>query len=275
MKQHHSRINKSSFLAVLFFAIMTAIGYNAANAQDTINPLFATTGPNVMGNGELQWNTHLEWYHEKINSQWMQTNLHLLGGNTNLRWGVGSRAELTLGFMGYHANGYYNDTNRVDPKNLTCAPSIGAKLLLYEGKGWLPRISFKTDLAVAFSHTIYSQSTFRVQPTIGLAFRNNIGRRWVIDYDLNFTWNSMLPVMINPVSGSLYARWLATDKLMVSAGFSSGTWAEPFSGDFELRYQASPNLQLFLQGGYAGMSQNVLYQGTSQAHVLTGVSWKL
>lgn len=54
MKHIRIHISKSSFLAVVFFGIMTAIGCNAANAQDTINPLISTTGPNVLGAGRIQ-----------------------------------------------------------------------------------------------------------------------------------------------------------------------------------------------------------------------------
>jgi len=285
MKYAHHRNNKSTLIAILFFGIMTAIGCNAANAQDTINPLISTTGPNVLGAGRIQWNSNLEWFHADEQSTITSMRYNILGANTEVRFGVGSKAELTVGLGGNHAlhrSTYIHldgeEPIEADPNNISFAPSVGAKLLLYEGKGWLPQVAFNTNIALANTsgNTLQPHNYTAVQPTLGLSFRNTLGKRWMLDYSLGMTWNKRYPIPTYQVfSGSLYARWLATDRLLLGAGFSSGNWAEPFCGDFEVRYLANPNLQLTLQGGFSGGIQTESSIGTTRAHLLTGVSWTL
>ena len=285
MKHYHLHINKSSLLAVLFFGIMTAIGCNAANAQDSINPLISTTGPNVLGSGHIQWNSNIEWFHFDLQTENSSMRSNILGANTEVRFGVGSKAELTVGLGGNHALHHITyihmdgeEPIEADPNNMSFAPSVGAKLLLFEGKGWLPQVAFSTNIALASTsnQTLQPHNYTAVQPTIGLSFRNSLGKRWMLDYSLGMTWNKCYPINTSQVlSGSLYARWLATDRLMLGAGFSSGNWGEPFCGDFEVRYLANPNLQLTLQGSFSGGIETESSLGTTQAHLLTGVSWTI
>lgn len=288
MKHIRIHISKSSFLAILFFGIMTTIGCNAANAQDTINPLISTTGPNVLGSGRIQWNSNLEWFHI-YHQSFLKMRTNTLGANTEVRFGVGSKAELTVGFGANHTfydRRYLHFTNteqpiKTDPNNILVAPSVGVKILLFEGKGWLPQVAFHTNIALASnSNTTYFPKNYTaVQPTLGLRFRNQLGKRWMLDYSLDMTWNKLYPIeSFEGLSGSIYARWLATDRLMLGAGFRcgfSGDWSEPFRGDFEVRYLANPNLQLTLQGGFSGGYELATEFGTIQAHLLTGVSWTI
>ena len=289
MKHIRIHISKSSFLAVLFFGIMTAIGCNAANAQDTINPLISTTGPNVLGAGRIQWNSNLEWFHIYHQTSLYKMRINTLGANTEVRFGVSSKAELTVGFGANHT--FYDRTYlhflgteqpiKTDPNNILVAPSVGVKLLLFEGKGWLPQVAFHTNIALASNSnkTYFPKNYTVVQPTLGLRFRNQLGKRWMLDYSLDMTWNKLYPIeSFDGLSVSIYARWLATDRLMLGAGFRSGfggVWSEPFRGDFEVRYLANPNLQLTLQGGFSGGYELATEFGTTQAHVLTGISWNL
>ncbi|MBR1833992.1 MAG: hypothetical protein IJ785_00565 [Bacteroidales bacterium] len=115
-----------------------------------------------------------------------------------------------------------------------------------------------------------------VQPTIGLSFRNNLGERWTLDYALDLTWNRHFPVQDIPVATfSLYARWLATDRLLLSAGFNTATWSAPFTGTFEARYLALPNLQLTLQAGASGGATLGVWSRSLQTHALAGVCWMI
>jgi hypothetical protein len=203
-----------------------------------------------------------------------------------VRFGVGSKAELTVGFGVNHT--FYDRTYlhflgteqpiKTDPNNILVAPSVGVKMLLFEGKGWLPQVAFHTNIALASNSnkTYFPKNYTVVQPTLGLRFRNQLGKRWMLDYSLDMTWNKLYPIeSFEGLSASIYARWLATDRLMLGAGFSSGNWGEPFCGDFEVRYLANPNLQLTLQGSFSGGIETESSLGTTQAHLLTGVSWTI
>jgi hypothetical protein len=270
---------------------MTFVGATTAHAQDTVNPLISTTGPNVLGSGHIQWNTALKWDHFKT-----VFKEDIYGANTDLRFGIGSRAELTLGVKAYHddynsypGNSYvYNsyqdniigtviDDRYLFDNNTGIAPSVGARLLLYEGKAWLPKVTFYTSVALAtITGRQWTADETLVQPTIGLSFRNNLGKGWMLDYTLDFSWNRHFPRQdYYPASLSVFARWLATDRLLLSAGFSTPGWAEIFKGVFELRYLATPNLQLTLQGGLSGGSGMGFDRSTFETNLLAGVSWML
>ncbi len=157
MKKQSTHRNLSTCFALLFFAAMTFVGATTAHAQDTVNSLISTTGPNVLGAGHIQWNTSLKWDHFKT-----AFREDIYGANTDLRFGIGSRAELTLGVKAYHDgfNSYQGnsydyiigtviDDRHLFDDNTGIAPSVGARLLLYEGKAWLPKVTFYTSVALA------------------------------------------------------------------------------------------------------------------------------
>ena len=286
MENTHTRNNKPTFVALLFFAAMTVVGVTTAHAQDTVNPLVSTTGPNVLGSGHIQWNTTLQW--DRLRYYGYSDYSHGFdgyGAKTGFRFGIGNRAELTLGVEAFHynyKNWYYSgldasvmDDHDLTSDNLSIAPSVGARLLLYEGKGWLPKITFNTSVALATVHgRTWTEDETLVQPTIGLSFRNDLGKGWMLDYALNYTWNNSY-MTHSPATFSLFARWLATDRLLLSAGFSTSSWSEPFRGVFEARYLVSPDLQLTLQGGVSGGSSLGIWSGSLRTHALAGVSWML
>ena len=287
MENTQTRNNKPTFVALLFFAAMTVVGVTTAHAQDTVNPLVSTTGPNVLGSGHIQWNTTLQW--DRLRYYGYSDYSHGFdgyGAKTGFRFGIGNRAELTLGVEAFHynyKNWYYSgldasvmDDHDLTSDNLSIAPSVGARLLLYEGKGWLPKITFNTSVALATVHgRTWTEDETLVQPTIGLSFRNDLGKGWMLDYSLNYTWNNSHPVQFSPAAFSLFARWLATDRLLLSAGFSTSSWGEPSRGVFEARYLVSPDLQLTLQGGVSGGSGLGIWGSNFQSHALAGVSWML
>lgn len=281
MKKHPTHRNLSTCFALLFFAAMVLVGATTANAQDTVNPLIATTGPNVLGAGHIQWNTAMKWDHFKTAIQ-----EDIYGANTDLRFGIGSRAELTLGVRAYHEdfnldisgyNGTVMDDRHLFDDNTGIAPSVGARLLLYEGKAWLPKVTFYTSVALAtITGRKWTADETLVQPTIGLSFRNNLGKGWMLDYTLDFSWNRHYPHQdYPPASLSVFARWLATNRLLLSAGFSTPGWAEIFKGVFEVRYLATPNLQLTLQGGLSGGSGLGAVSSTVETNLLAGVGWMI
>jgi hypothetical protein len=164
----------------------------------------------------------------------------------------------------------------ISPTNMKIAPSVGARLLLFEGKGWLPMVTFNTSIAMAATKGYKYESDTVIQPTIGLEFRNDLGKGWMLDYAVDFTWNRNSPRQNFPATTlSVFARWLATERLLIGAGFKTPNWTEPFKGLFEVRYLATPNLQLTLQGGLSGGSGIGFVRSTVETNLLAGVSWMI
>lgn len=273
MKKTH--FTNSSALAIIFFGILTIVGISVGKAQnDTINPLFSTTGPNVMGHGHMQWNSAVDYYHFNIkNIQGFDANLHCVGLSTGLRIGIGSRAEIT-----FDINGRYNTWDTVYLRNTTGVnPSIGAKLQLLDGKGWLPQTSFYTYVGYTLSQNAFvDRWDHLIQPEIGFQFRNCIGRRWAIDYILGYSWDRYSVNAYKYNSGllfSLFGRWLATDRLMLSAGGSNINSAGRLAGSFEAHWQVRHNLQLV---GLVGMSGSKGDLGSDvQFNTLARINWMI
>ena len=285
MNKQSIRSNNTTYFALLFFAAMTVVGVTTAHAQDTINPLVSTTGPNVLGSGHIQWNTSLMWDHTRNFNINGTVGFDGVGARTGFRFGIGNRAELTLGVEASHsvfnkmelsmAGSVISVNDLISPTNMKIAPSVGARLLLFEGRGWLPMVTFNTSIAMAATKGYKYESDTVVQPTIGLEFRNDLGKGWMLDYAVDFTWNRNSPRQNFPASTlSVFARWLATERLLIGAGFKTPNWTEPFKGLFEVRYLATPNLQLTLQGGLSNGNALGSYWAM-ETHVVAGVSWML
>ena len=285
MKKQSIRSNNTTYFALLFFAAMTVVGVTTAHAQNTINPLVSTTGPNVLGSGHIQWNTSLMWDHTRNFNINGTVGFDGVGARTGFRFGIGNRAELTLGVEASHsvfnkrersmAGSVISVNDLISPTNMKIAPSVGARLLLFEGRGWLPMVTFNTSIAMAATKGYKYESDTVVQPTIGLEFRNDLGKGWMLDYAVDFTWNRNSPRQNFPATTlSVFARWLATERLLIGAGFKTPNWTEPFKVLFEVRYLATPNLQLTLQGGLSNGNSLGSYWAM-ETHVVAGVSWML
>ena len=278
------RINKPTLLALVFFGAMTLVGFSAAHAQsDTLNPLFSTTGPNVLPSSSIQWNSTLDFYHLAHN---LENNSHYsfntFGATTGLRFGVGSRAELTLDISG--ARRVIQESQSVGPcvNSQHYNPSVGVKLLLADGKGWLPQVAFFTHVGMAidqsqFNPTAWSQM---VQPQIGFIFRNRLDSRWVLDYSLGYSWNkecgldnNLQYLFKNQLQYSIFARKLLTDRLSTGVGISNANSCQRMAGSIEARYLATPTLQLSLQGGLSfGAAKG---SNANQTYALLGAHWTL
>lgn len=268
MKKLFSSFTKSTLLAVAFFCAMTLVGISAAHAQSETsidNSLFSTTGPNVLPAGNFQWQ-----------NQFGFSNIHYYGSSftsrsftfdSRVRFGIGHRAELSLSLN--EAKGSVISLNEDKGLYGTLLPSVGAKLLLFEGEGWKPMIAYNTSLGFPILHNQLIEDgsverAFIVRPTIGLQFRNRLGSRWLLDYSLDLSWvYAGLPLVIP----TLQARWLATDRLMLGGGIDEDGW------NLSCLYQVSPDLQLSLKGYYSLISEAT--RGIGDLHAFVGVNWML
>ena len=281
MKQSTISNSKSTVLAIAFFFVMTVVSFTAVHAQnDTLNPLFSTTGPNVLGEGRIQWNSSLDYYRSSLTfNEFDYAFTNSFGATTGLRFGIGSRAELTFDVSGNYGFVESNLTGSVVTSSTNGArASVGVKLLLSGGRRWLPQVAFFTHVGVNNEQNAFNPSLRinRLQPQIGFMFRNQLGRRWAIDYSLGYAWSANSEPGINfasQVQYSLFARWLAFDRLSFGVGVGNVNSAQSMIGDFEVRYQPTSNIQLSLQSGSAlGFGGRLT---NSQAHVLLGLHWTL
>ena len=271
MKKNYRHFDPSSLCAVLFFAVLFVFSAKVAPAQDTVNsPLVTTTGPNVLGKGELQWNTQMEYYHLQHfwDAPYGHTTTHGIGLEGNLRWGIGHKAELMFDLNSVTNYGKQYDSSAMRNYGTLFTPSVGVRLELFEGRGWLPQVTFGTEVSL---RKLSGYDFWFVQPTVGLQFRNRLGRHWLLDYSLGYGWNPMTSYFMeygNPnFRYSLFARWLPTDRLMLGLGVENG------ADVLEARWQATPDLQLSLQGnlqvGYGWL------EGTFSGDVRVGLHWML
>ena len=281
MKRSLSPTGKSTLFALAFFVVMTFVGLTAAHAQnDTLNPLLSTTGPNVLGAGRIQWSSSLDYYHlsQKYNQAQSVMASNSFGATTSLRFGVGNRAELSLNVSGAYSRLNTQGVNIAPSNAQNYYPSVGVKLLLNEGRGWLPKVSFYTHVGLAIGQNTYQSNQWfkQVQPEIGLMFRNNLGGGYVLDYSLGYMWNALSGPGIdikNQIQYSIFARKLVGDRYTFGVGFGNNNSAHRFAGDLEFRYLANPNLQLSARLGGTFGFQSTDY--SAQAHALLGVHWIL
>lgn len=294
-------------MAIVFFAIMTFIGSVSAQAQVNLldpihtpdtNPLLSTTGPNTVGKGHLQLSGMASWYglswdrEEYVNTTTdlyssSTVNVHNtyreLGGGLTLRYGIGSRFELMAGLAGADTRYHYEFSTGVNSDTMpVLMPSLGLKMILYEGGyGWVPQVSAYW----AYRHRLCRYGNGKWDTPIGgsanvlgLQFRNRLSGRWMLDYGLSYSFSDARSLGVNsntvyalqrdnPFQFNLMARWLATDRLMVSAGM------ENVGGVAEVMWQATPAVQLKAQAGFAaGLGFRT---GIMEANAQVGVNWMI
>lgn len=292
---------KHTIAAIVFFATITMLG--TAQAQINLleppqvadtNPLLRTTGPNTVGKGHMQLSGAATWYgfsndrEEYVavpingsNTVKIHDTYSDIGGGLTLRFGLGNRFELMAGLSGAYTRYHYTFSSGESSDTLPMLnPKLGVKMLIYGGGlGWVPQVS----ASLVYSHQLVRHSGYGWDTpgggkymALGFQFRNHLGSRWVLDYGLSYAFGKDRPLGITtvyvrqsdkPFQFNIMARWLATDKLMVSFGM------ENVGGTAEVLWQATPNLQIKAQGGLAaGLG---FRQGVLETNALMGLNWML
>ena len=292
---------KHTIAAIVFFATITMLG--TAQAQINLleppqvadtNPLLRTTGPNTVGKGHMQLSGAATWYgfsndrEEYVavpingsNTVKIHDTYSDIGGGLTLRYGLGNRFELMAGLSGAYTRYHYTFSSGESSDTLPMLnPKLGVKMLIYGGGlGWVPQVS----ASLIYSHQLikYSDAGWDTPgggnfAALGFQFRNHLGSRWVLDYGLSYAFGKDRPLGINtvyvrqsdkPFQFNIMARWLATDKLMVSFGM------ENVGGTAEVLWQATPNLQIKAHGGLAAGLD--FRQGILETNALVGFNWML
>lgn len=287
-----SLISKSTLLAVAFFAIMFFFGTSVAQAQNnTENPIFATSGPNVLEQGGKLWHNELSYQYLNINV--LEATESIISLGSSFRLGIGHSTELNFKL----AAGYLQSVNAayVKMNSEMLVPTLGLKVGLFEGRGVLPQIAFNTDVAFPLSLYFGELSTadfLRPQPSVGLEFRNRLGKRFTIDYSLGYSWHSYgYDTWDDGLRYSLAFNALITDRMAIGLAWGKGNFHAINDGgtsisnivttyltntvNATLLYQATPKLQLSLQGNIqAGYDMDGWSEYSTTASVTAGFNWK-
>ena len=266
------KINKPLVCAALIFGAITFFAATV-QAQNT-KSLISTTGPNVLGQSHIQWNSSLEYYHYGLNGANLHFNSHSIGIATGLRFGIGNRAELTLDLAGAYSTfdtTIFHNTTRF-------SPAVGAKLLLFEGRGLLPKTSFFTNVAAPVQQNAYNEKwNALVQPEIGLQFRNHLGKWFLLDYSLGYAWNRYSVeeiVFTNQVQYSIQLRWMHSYRQMTSIGISNRNIIHNHTVDLETRRLLTDDLQLTVAASFAaGYGLGIGF--SDHVHGLVGLNWMI
>lgn len=263
---------KSLVLAIAFFAMMGLGAGMAAHAQEE-SPLLATTGPSVLGSGHLMLSADINAYHlHSVLDSKDFNNYSVLGGATGLRWGIGSKAELTLGLSAEHAHGRVLDSLFFGPNHLNLVPSLGARIMLLGGEGKKNSLTFFTEVTLPLrqGHPFVEDEGLLAEPIIGLQYRHRFSRYWYFDATAAYAWNRHAPyVRMNdrPFRLTLFARWLPNERWMFSAGLDNG------QGRLEALWQVSDRWQLKAQVCVDGGTGEA-YSATS-VYGLAGFNWMI
>ena len=102
---------------------------------------------------------------------------------TAIRVGVSHFAEMSIEYAGIFQNAPEQWEYAVQP--LTFA----AKLRLYEGKKWIPKMTAMASLGIP-STTLLAK-TMHVAPSVYLLFQNDITEKLHLSYDIGLEWDGM------------------------------------------------------------------------------------
>lgn len=283
--------NKIAIAAVLFFVAVTMLG-GPANAQINLleplhhpdtNLLFATTGPNTIGAGKMQFSGDAHWHGFNINLEYPDGMHHSwythYGSNLGLRLGIGNRFELLAGLDVANSSFRYELSDTIfTGASFLLNPSAEVKFMLYEGGHvWVPQIAVTASLAVPFYGKVdagFGNHAIGPVYAFGLKFRSRLSQRWLLDYAVRYNNKSLgldgghiSQYYLSSWQYSIMARWLATNRLMIGFGL------EDMGGRGEVMWQATENLQLRAQFNVtAGFSRT---DGILESSALLGINWML
>ena len=248
MKKVFYHFDKSFICSLIFWGALFLLDTVTSNAQDTTsNSLISTTGTSVLGKGKLMLSTGIGFSNSHY--YWSQPYGHrihpVLAAEGGVRLGIGHQFELSLAIHGKSNFVQNRRTTELQYYYSSVVPSLGCRFMFFEGKKWLPQITFGSaiELRKAGNDFYYFRSTMCLQ------FRNQIGNHWLLDYSVGINWSpytrpDLSEFESHPINYSVLASWLPVEKLMCGIGVENDFFK------IETRWQATNKLQLSLCGGY-------------------------
>ena len=276
--------NKSTLLAIACFVALGFFATLTAHAQEDnpliSSPLITTTGPNVLGSGHLMLSGDLNAY--RLNSVMDGAdfnNYSILGASAGLRWGIGSKAELTIGVSAEHAHGRVFDTLSFAPNHLNLVPSIGARIMLLGSEESKNKLTFFTEVTLPLrrGNPYVEDEGLLAEPIIGLQYRHRFSSHWYFDASAAYAWNRHAPYVRmtdQPFRLTLFAHWLPNERWMFSAGLDNSL--DNSQGLVEALWQASDCLQLKAQMCiYGGINTSFSTSSIFSIYGLIGFNWMI
>ena len=273
--------HKSTLLAIACFVALSFFATLTAHAQEDnpliSSPLVTTTGPNVLGSGHLMLSGDINAVrlHSVMDGADFN-NYSILGASAGLRWGIGSKAELTLGVNAEHAHGRVFDTLSFAPNHLNLVPSIGARIMLLGSEESKNKLTFFTEvtLPIRRGHPFVEDEGMLAEPIIGLQYRHRSSSHWYFDVSAAYAWNRHAPyfrMTDRPFRLTLFAHWLPNERWMFSAGLDNSL--ENSQGCLEALWQTSDRLQLKAQMCFDGGISTAY--SSSSIYGLIGFNWMI
>lgn len=214
------------------------------------------TGTSVLPSGKVIWESGIEAANQ---NGWVFTL-----PTTMLRVGVSSFAEVRLEYDG--------SLFKEQDKWSYCTEPIvlGAKFKIFDGKGWIPQISFMANLDIPSNSKLAKE--MYVAPSLYLLFSNDITEWLNLTYNLGEEWNGIdstpstflgicLSASITDSFGAFVENYNSFFKRI------GETTCSFWNLDMGLTYLISPNLQIDCYGGFN------LQQPSSSYLFGCGIAW--
>ncbi|MCR4965568.1 MAG: transporter [Bacteroidales bacterium] len=228
----------------LFFVL--SVSLNSLFAQQTVSSWSAdrpgaATGPDITPFMKVAWETGFESCWDGSHSFTLPT--------TMLRFGVTNFAEIRLEYDGTLCSlGNHDWAYNVEPLVL------GAKMKVYEGKGWIPKVSFMANLTIPLMrHADPNTVVPHVAPSFYLLFQNDVTDWFNIGYNVGVEWSG-----ISHIPATFLALCLGfniTDNLGAFVEsynyltrYGKGNTVAECDLDFGFSYTVHPRVQLDLYG---------------------------
>jgi len=234
------------------------VAFSQDDAGFTADRPGATTSPDVLPKGRLQWETGVAWERDRIGDP---ATTAWTPNTSMLRWGFSDYAELRL------QGSYITMTDGEETTAGLADLSIGTKVRLFDGWKAVPAISLLANLYVPGG----SDSNFLPQEwggQIGLLFQNQLTPWLSLGYEGDLIWSD------NSRPAAFYGVCLGfalSDRLSLAVeeyNNSSAGETECFS-EISLGYQISPRVQIDL-----GTDISLNYP-TRYHNLMLGVAWQI
>jgi len=233
-------MKKISIFLIIFTCLITTFAQTDAPAISADRP-GAATGPDVTPFTKVVWETGFESCWDGSHSFTLPT--------TMLRFGVSNFAEIRLEYDGtLNSLGNREWAYNVEPLVL------GTKIKVFEGKGWIPKVSFLANLAIPLTrHTDPFTVAPHVAPSLYLLFQNEVTDWFNIGYNVGAEWSgvSHIPATFLAlclgfnISDNLGAFVESYNYL---TRYGKGNTVAECNLDFGFSYTVHPRVQLDLYG---------------------------
>ncbi len=248
----------TKIIPLLCAALLSLCAFAQENEGFTADRPGATTGPDVLPRGRVQWETGVSWELSRLETPGTTT---WTVNSSMLRWGFSDFAELRV--QGDYIISIFDGNLLRGFDNFT----IGTKAKLYEGGGILPTISLLANVLIAGGR----RSEFLPRhhgAHMGLLFANDLASWCSLGYEADLIWTGEghPTVFFGACLGFSLTEKLSLqlEEFNYAHNADLQCWSE-----LSLAYQLSERVQLDL-GTDINLNTPAKYH-----NLMLGVSWQL